>query len=532
MKPLPLVANAVWAGSGVGRWARFRRALAHPVREQERLLADCLRANAVSAFGRRYGFASIGTMKEYRERVPLSRHADYREDLERVAAGEPGVLTAEPVRRLAWSSGSTDAAKLVPYTAGLERAFRRALAPWIVDLFGRAPSLAAGPAFWSVTPKVARDRLPEAKIPVGFEEDGDYLGGLGRRVVEAALAVPPSVAELAPDDARRRTALHLLLARELRVVSVWHPSFFTLLLDDIDARWDELLAELAERGAAGRRRARELAGIGPGEPARTWPGLALVSCWADAHAALGARTLSKRLPGVRVQPKGLISTEAFCSLPFAGRHPLAVRSHVFELLDGEGRPHGIDEARLGERYELVVSTSGGLYRYRTGDLVEVDGFVGRTPSIRFRGRADQVSDRCGEKLSDGFVAQVLDGLFTHYGARPRFALLAPEVEDGPPGYVLFLDAPPLPEDAEERLEQGLGENPHYALCASLRQLAPARIEYVEDGDARYLAACVERGRRLGDVKPAALSAEAGWSRRLRTARPARRGARPGLAYRP
>ena len=531
-------ANALWAASSAHRWALFRRALAHPAREQERLLAGYLRANADTAFGRRHGFASISSAAEYRARVPLARYDDLAADIECIARGEPNVLTREPVRRLAWSSGSTRAAKLVPYTAGLEAEFRRGLGPWIVDLFGRAPGLAAGPAFWSVTPRLCREGLPESRIPIGFDDDGDYLGGALKRAVEAALAVPPAVAELeSAGAARYASALFLLRAGSLRVVSVWHPSAFALLLDEVALRFDALLADLADgalrppdgsavpatlarsaRRAKSPRRARELARLGPDDPSELWPRLGLVSAWADGHAALGAASLTARLPGVRLQPKGLISTEAFCSLPFAGRHPLAVRSHVFELLDESERPCVLEEARAGRCYELVVTTAGGLYRYRTGDLVEVDGFAGATPSVRFAGRADQVSDRRGEKLSEGFVVHVLRELCARRGLAPLFALLAPEEPEeergSAPRYVLYLEVACVPTGLASELDRALSENPHYALCRAAGQLLPVRVQPVTDGDAAYLAAGHGRGQRLGDVKPTALSPRADWSRRF------------------
>ena len=48
---------------------------------------------------------------------------------------------------------------------------------------------------------------------------------------------------------RYLTALLLLRCRELRLVSVWHPSFLALLLDTIRTDWDRLVADV-RRGHA------------------------------------------------------------------------------------------------------------------------------------------------------------------------------------------------------------------------------------------------------------------------------------------
>jgi len=72
-----------------------------------------------------------------------------------------------------------------------------------------------------------------------------------------------------------------------------------------------------------------------------------------------------------------------------------------------------------------------------------------------------------------------------------------------------------PPDLAVRLELALRNNPHYAWCVDLGQLAPARIIRVGAGANRaFVDACVARGQRLGDVKPTSLSSASDWSERL------------------
>ena len=60
--------------------------------------------------------------------MPLTTADDYRDDIERIAAGAANVLTAEPVRLLEPTSGTTGGEKLIPYTASLRRQFQWAVA--------------------------------------------------------------------------------------------------------------------------------------------------------------------------------------------------------------------------------------------------------------------------------------------------------------------------------------------------------------------------------------------------------------------
>jgi hypothetical protein len=260
------------------------------------------------------------------------------------------------------------------------------------------------------------DAREESAVPIGFDNDSAYLGGVRQRLVESALAVPSALRLVREvENSRYITLLCLLRQRGLRLISVWHPSFLTLLLDALPKHWDELVQDV-DRGGCSRaaglpaevrrslakkpqpRRAAELRRASPTSPETLWPHLRVVSCWADAQAALSARDLQTRLPGVVIPSKGLLATEAFVSIPFRGLHPVAIRSHFYEFTDEHGAVKLAHELRPGAIYRVIVTTGGGLWRYRLGDLVEVDGFVGRTPSLRFLGRGGNVSDLCGEKL--------------------------------------------------------------------------------------------------------------------------------------
>ena len=41
------------------------------------------------------------------------------------------------------------------------------------------------------------------------------------------------------------------------------------------------------------------------------------------------------------------------------------------------------DAKLGQEYELVVTTYVGLYRYRIGDVLKVAGFKNKAPQFNF-----------------------------------------------------------------------------------------------------------------------------------------------------
>ena len=527
--------NSLWKFSATPRARRFQKALLQPQEAQEALLRRILRRNEGSEFGREHGFARIGSPEAYRDRVPIREYEAFLPWIGRIRKGRPEVLTVDPVLRFIPTGGSAGGRKLIPWTASLGREFHRALAPWIVDLFGSRPGLKGGPAYWSVSPAVRGTTGEEAStVPIGFDGDSRYAGRLAGALVRQVLAVPESVAR-APnaETALRLTAVSLLRCRELRLISVWHPSFLLLLLERMEAEWDHLVEAVGKSGSStDRDRARELGRAGPADPGRIWPRLGLLSCWTDAGAAPALPALRAHFPGIPIQGKGLLATEAFSSLPYRGRRPLAIRSHVFEFLDPDGRAHLAHGVRKGETYTLVVTTSGGLYRYLTHDQVQVTGKLGATPTLRFVGRGDRTSDLRGEKLTDAFVEEVIRRLRAE-DPEVGFVMLAPYGEEGEAegesdgggdgvaggastGYTLFLEAPSAAGPVlSRRLDALLSENPQYRYARAMGHLRAPAVFVIREGGARtYLTTLGEAGRQLGGIKPAALDLRRDWHRRF------------------
>jgi hypothetical protein len=525
-------ANALWLTSCLREAGRFRRATRRVRHEQQRVLDALIRTNAATDFGRQHRFAAIRSVRDYQQHVPIRTYDDYRSYIDRLLAGATNVLTRERVRLFEPTSGSASATKLIPYTASLQGQFQKGIQAWVVDLFLHQPNLMNGQAYWSVSPALHARRQTVGGIPIGFDDDADYVGAWRRRLVRAVMAVPRSACN-APDAPDLETFQHLTLlslirSSNLRLVSVWNPTFLSLLVDRLESRADALMRDL---GSDKRRCDALRAALGartPGERHATlWPHLAVISCWADANAAGPAAELARLFPQAQIQAKGLIATEGFISFPQAGHagSVLAIRSHFLEFaaLDSSDRPSNqmpltADSLERGQRYEVILSNAGGLYRYRLGDLVEVVGYLNDCPLIRFVGRHGYVSDWFGEKLNEAHVASVLQHALASASVSPSFAMLACDPGLTPPAYVLYIEASQS-DDALDRaarvIEAELRCNFHYDYARRLGQLAPIRVFRAEGAAATYMKTALEAGQRAGDVKPLALDRRDEWSQRFR-----------------
>src|SRR5262245_46314914 len=227
-------------------------------RSQPALMRKILADNAGSAFGRRHDFDHIDTVERFRAQVPIRDYDGLRPFIERVAAGQSGVLTSAPVIAFEETGGSTSGRKLVPYTAASLAAFRAAVLPWLGDLADQRPDTFAGRAYVAVSPATRAPRVTAGGIAVGLPSEGAYLGADLAAAIAAVLAVPPEVATIRDVDAWRLATLRQLVsATDLTFISVWSPTFLIGLIEALPA-------------SAGQ----------PIDTQRLWPRLATISAWA------------------------------------------------------------------------------------------------------------------------------------------------------------------------------------------------------------------------------------------------------------
>jgi hypothetical protein len=498
-------------------WRRFAASASDPATAQRARFRSVLETTRLSARGFDLGLSKVDTIAGFQNRVPMARYADLAAWVDRVAEGENGVLTAEPVRMLEPTSGSTSAYKLIPYTQGLFDEFSEAISPWLYDLYRRNPGLVGTRSYWSVSPPARRPAETAGGVSIGLPSDTAYFGSLGRLALSRMMAVPDDVGQIGDiDEWRHATCRHLLASSDLGLISVWSPTFLTLLMRHIEEHLGALTEHLSARRRRQIRRGVDKAGRVTGEA--LWPRLRLISCWTDGTSRSFADQLAHWFVNTPLQGKGLMATEGALSFPVTGcpGAVLAVNSHFMEFIDLErpdARPLLAHQLRVGGHYAPLISTSGGLLRYDLGDVVTCVGYFRATPCIRFVGRRDQTSDLCGEKLGVPQVEDAIERASRELGITSDFALLAP-VTGEPPAYALFLEATADSAAFEQFaavVEAALCEGYHYAACRRLGQLGPVRAVPVQGAWDLWVRRIVDEGRRLGDLKPCALDIRNDWS---------------------
>lgn len=518
---------------------RFERAFADPATAQRERLAAILARGARSEYGRNWGFARLRGPDEYRATVPLVVYDDLAPWIERVAAGEPSVLTGQPVRLLLRTSGTTGPAKLLPCTPAFERETGDARAWWVARMVQEDERNALGKHLTVYSPE--REGVTSGGLPYGSN-----TGRIRNRqpaLVKAADPVPEAVHAL--EDATARydlILLYALAAEDLGTLTAVNPSSVLALLRRLDAVGPDLIeelrlgtparragvdtalhAELTRRLDAQPERAARLGSLlSEGRPlqvASVWPQLTTVNTWRCGGAAFYEPTLRARLGDIPLRDPGFSASEGFVAIPWTHTRSegvLNVGGHFFEFLPADAPAGGGGQATClaheltpGQQVRPVLTTSGGLYRYDLGDIAEVVGRYGATPTLRFLRRAGRVLSLTGEKVTEHHAATAARRACERVGLRAAGSTVGLRLGELP-AYCLAveaLDDAPLPAGLAEAFDDELGRaNVEYRSKRGSLRLGPAVVIPLPSGAYERLEGeLVASGAPAAQVKAPALA---------------------------
>jgi|GEM_PF-6859932 len=317
---------APWREIQAGTEAAFRAfeaARAGPAGARRALLAEILKANTATEFGRGLGFGRIDSDEAYRATVPIRGYDGFATTISRMADGAGGRLFADPLIAFERTGGTMSGGNLIPYGAAQLNAFAAAVLPMLHDLVTRHPGVAEGRLYAAISPATRAPETTATCIPVGLVSDAAYLGALADPFARL-LAVPDEVGAITDVETwRTRTLTDLVEADDLSFVTVWSPSFFTALIEALPGAADRVLPRLTP-GA--RTRLEHWLAAGPEAGTSTlWPRLAAVSAWTDASSAPFANRLATLCPQAAIAPR------AGCQAPLAFTSNLGYRFYVHNL---------------------------------------------------------------------------------------------------------------------------------------------------------------------------------------------------------
>ncbi len=416
---------------------------AHPVKVQRDTWQELLTRGKSTEYGKRYGFDTILTPEQYRERVPVVSYEEISGEVRRMMEGESGILWTEETRWFAKSSGTTDAkSKFIPVSpSALEECHFRG-GKDVIAVFNRL--------------------YPEAGV---FGGKTLALGGSS---------------EVSKTNTDCRFG-------DLSAILISNTPFWANRMKTPDAsimlmsNWEEKIEKICETTV--REDVRCLAGVpswfltvinkilertGKKHLHEVWPNLELF-----IHGGISFTPYREQYRRLLPDPKMKYLETYNASEGFFGLQDDPEDTSLLLMLDygvyyefmpvsevGQSKPRTLmlEEVKTGENYALVITTNSGLWRHMIGDTIQ---FTSTKPyKFRITGRTKLFINAFGEELIIDNATEALHTVCRATGAEVVEFTAAPVfMEEGKRGahewLVEFSTPPADPEAFAEALDKEL-----------------------------------------------------------------------------
>lgn len=522
--------------------AHFEEVCRNAAAEQKKFLLDRLAENRDTEYGKLFGFENIHSIEEYQEELPITFHYDYETLFERQAAGEEGLLTAQNPVCYCISSGNTDSPRYVPvvekdlvmqkfYWEDFIRETIKEQIPGATEeeLFGKIFE----------TGDFRQDYMPDG-IMCGVRAGTlyRYLNEMG--ILNIDCYTSPEEVLFPSGKAEDMLYVKLRFALACRDVTAIHGVFVNRvvgMLRYVVNHWDAFLVDigtgevsdcfplshewkqyLKENLPADPGRARELRAIPKedlecGLVKKIWPNIRY-------GRMIGGSMFTPFMDKLKVY-MGDLPVHHFTYTASEGCFGIAKDIHeedayyvlipdacFYEFLSETGageKPVTISDVDVGAKYELLVTTFSGAYRYAVGDVVEVVGFEGQAPIVRVCYRKSQVINIADEKMNVRELENAMRKFQRRAGCTAEGYCVDGDYTGRRPRYMLYLELAEgeLPENAEGLMDECLMESCFgYKRDRELAELDRVSLQQVPRGGFKaYGRFMAKLGQRKEQDKP-------------------------------
>ncbi len=509
---------------------------------QHRLLMKLLQKNKDTEFGKKYGFADIHSVEEYKDQVPFTTYEDYLPYIERMMEGEKNLLCVRKPMHYAITSGSVGKEKYIPVS---KEELKKYMHYSVLMSFGVADEYYRNTTGKSVP---AGPGLNAVEVQVINNESGVNLGVISGKVISAVKDYIPYLLSspwevICREEEMDMKYLKTRLALAYRDLAFMDSVFMTGLVDLMDYIRDnyEMLCKdiyhgrinknvkvpkhiresLERKILPDRARARDLMrefrqGFDTPIIPRIWPRMSWISGIGTGAFSSYAR-LMRKYTGKSIPFHNMCyaASESFMAV---ARH-MGDESYVllpdggfYEFIpvrDEEGsRTFTIEELEIGEEYEIIVTNLSGFYRYRLYDVVRVTGYYNETPLLQFIYRKDQLLSINGEKTSGAAIRWAVERFSREAKIFITDYSVYPDTDSSPGFYVILMEPEKtVPKDyipyCRDLMEACLMQaNPTYGDMVRKGHLRPLEIVFLQQQTYQlYREVMIMRGASFNQLKP-------------------------------
>ncbi|XP_016474512.2 indole-3-acetic acid-amido synthetase GH3.6-like [Nicotiana tabacum] len=534
---------------------------------QRRVLAEILSRNANVEYLQRHNLNGHTDRETFKKVIPAITYEDIQQDINRIAHGDKSpIFCSQPISEFLTSSGTSGGERKLMPTIQEELGRRLQLHGLMMSVISQSvPDLEKGKGMYFLSIK------SEAKTPGGLPArpvltsiyKSPYFSN--RRLSPYANYTSPAETILCPDSYQNmysQMLCGLCQNKEVLRLGSYFASGFIRAIRFLEKHWSLLcndirmgtintqITDLSVREAVMKilKPDPELADFIEAECSKdSWKGI-ITRLWPNTKYVdvIVTGSMSQYIPTLDYYSNGLplvstmyassecpfgINLNPFCKpsevsytlIPTMGYFefsPIHRTNEVPNSISMSESPNekeqqqlvDLVDVKIGQEYELVVSTYSGLYRYRVGDVLRVAGYKNNTPQFTFVCRENVIlsidSDKTDEVELQNAVENAVRDLMPFDAHVTEYTSYA-DTATIPGHYVLFWELsinvstsipPSVFEDCCLTIEESL-DSVYRQGRASDKSIGPLEIRIVEIGTFdKLMDYCVSLGASIDQYK--------------------------------
>ena len=428
--------------------ARIQEEAVNIEESQNTVLMDILECAKDSEYGRKYHFSDIHSVEEFQKNVPITEFADYKDMIERMKKGEENILFPGKPAVFLNTSGTTGTSKYIPETQ------KGGLVKKIVSNIRMFEIAKAYPKIANPDYKVfaimnsAVYGTTEGGIPVGSASGQSTKSGGSESDMSGKMPLPSAVLsapELSTESMDYLTLLYGISCESVSALfcnNVAHVNVMFRNLNKEPGRYlndirtgtfsieipKNLEEELLKTWKPNPQRADKLEALyeekGRLNIADIWPEFDFVGCWLSASVGRTLQEVKSIFPEKTMYfDWGYGASEGKYNIPM---HPnkagglLTTFGYFYEFLPiGQKTPVLLQDTRDGEKYELVMTSYSGFYRYNIHDIVKITVNPDGSRNIEFICKSGDKTVIGGNTLYASDLTDIIENFEKEHSIRIR-----------------------------------------------------------------------------------------------------------------
>ncbi|MEL6439175.1 MAG: GH3 auxin-responsive promoter family protein [Cyanobacteria bacterium J06621_8] len=443
---------------------------------QQHLLLEILRLQERTEYGKKYDFASIYSVDSFCSIHPLTSYEDYRSIIDDIAVtGNYLQLVAEPIILLQQTAGTTGHSKLIPRTSRLASTLQKAFfASFEVTrryyLKNKLLSQCPGLGLFNTAPT----SITSGGIPKGLASSGIKQYKSLQKIANLFFSSPGTVSLIY--DSETAYYCHWLFALSNPEISYLSANFASNIIEAfqvLEKNWKNLIDDLyfgtinrtlviepsirnelesiiKPNRCCATQLEREFKKGFRGILPRIWSNLSYIQCITTGSMELYKEKIKFYAGYVPIYSGNLAASETWLGLNLEPQrkipaYTITPHSAFFEFIpiseheNDNPNTFKLQALNIGEKYEIVVTTVAGLYRYRTGDIIKCVDYHNQSPTVEFLYRKGSLLNIAGEKVCETTIFIAINSALSKIYNPSRLTEYTTRINTCKMNYVLYLE---------------------------------------------------------------------------------------------